>query len=161
MSYPYGPEPYPTWDELERWQERFRGALYSERERILRDMVEREREQVLSRPITINLSVDGRAMDDSEQLESIIEHAVMGATDYVDEPSSRKEGEAWGLAFAHALMEIGMEDTGMDRLFQDICNILEDGVVGKVNEEAREREKALWEEDRKRWESTKNQDVAE
>ena len=161
MSYPYGPEPYPTWDELERWQERFRDALYSERERLLRDMMEKERERILSRPITINLSVDGKAMEDSEQLESIIEHAIVGATGYTDEPSSRQEAEAWGLAFAHALMEVGIEDTGMDRLFQDLCNILEDKVVGKVNVEAREREKALWEEDRRRWESTKNQNEAQ
>lgn len=161
MSYPYGPEPYPTWDELERWQEQFRTALYSERERILRDMMERERERVLSRPITINLSVDGKAMEDPEQLESVIEHAIMGATDCVDEPSSRQESEAWGLAFAHALMEVGVEDMSMDRLFQDMCNILEDRVVGKVNDEAREREKALWEEDRRRWESQRSQNEAQ
>ena len=39
MSYPYGPEPYPTWDELERWHDDFRTALYAEHEHACETML--------------------------------------------------------------------------------------------------------------------------
>lgn len=161
MSYPYGPEPYPTWDELERWHDDFRTALYAEHEHACETMLERKREQARNRPLTVNITIDGQSDTDADTLADTIRQAILNTEDDDLYLTEQEEREAWGIAFAHAIGQTGIDSDDMNRLFQDLCNILEDRVVGKVNEEAREREKALWEEDRRRWESQRNRNEAD
>ena len=121
-------------------------------------MLERKREQARNRPLTVNITIDGQSGTDADTLADTIRQAILDTEDDDLYLSEQEEREAWGIAFARAIGQTGIDSDDMNRLFQDMCNILEDKVVGKVNEGAREREKALWEEDRRRWESTKNQD---
>lgn len=157
MSYPYGSEPYPTWDELERWHDDFRTALYAEHEHACETMLERKREQARNRPITVNITIDERSDTDADTLADTVRQAILDMEGDDLHLTEQEEREAWGIAFAHAIGQTGIDSDDMNRLFQDLCNILEDGVVGKVNEEARERERVLWEEDRRGWEGRKSQ----
>lgn len=138
MSYPYGPEPYPTWESLERWHDAFANALYAERGHARQTMLERRRERARNRPITINITVNGGT--DEETLDETVRRAVeeTQAGDECQELDEREEMDAWGLAFARALEQAGIDCTDADRLFRDLCNILEDKVIGGVNEKARE-----------------------
>lgn len=141
MSYPYGPELYPTWENLERWQDSFRTALYAEHEHARETMLERKREQARNRPLTINVTVNGDMDEDSihETVRQAIEETQYD--DEYQELNEREELDAWGLAFARALQQANIDCTDIDRLFQDLCNILEDKVIGEINEKAREQAK--------------------
>lgn len=140
MSYPYGPELYPTWENLERWQDSFRTALYAEHEHARETMLERKREQARNRTLTVNITVDGQSDTDTDTLADAIRQAILDVDDdlYLTE---QEEREAWGIAFAHAIGQTGVDSDDMSRLFQDMCNILEDKVIGEINEKAREQAK--------------------
>lgn len=140
MSYPYGPELYPTWENLERWQDAFRTALYAEHEHARETMLERKREQARNRPLTVNITIDGQSDTDTDTLADAIRQAILDMDDdlYLTE---QEEREAWGIAFAHAIGQTGVDSDDMSRLFQDMCNILEDKVIGEINEKAREQAK--------------------
>ena len=141
MSYPYGPESYPTWEMLERDRETFANTLHAEYERIQEDLLRRKREQARQRPI--NITIDAKLLDRARDAESLTD-AILEAIHEEDEfwLSETEEMEAWGLAFAHAVGQTGIDSDDMGRLFQDMCNILEDKVIGGINEKAREQAKA-------------------
>lgn len=146
MGYPYGPEPYPTWEQLERLRDEFGTALYAEHEHAREAMLERERERARNRPLTINVTVNGN-MDEGDIRETVRQAIEETQTDdEYQELGEREELDAWGLAFARALRQAGIDSTDVDRLFQDMCSILEDKVIGDINEKAREeaRENGLY-----------------
>lgn len=141
MSYPYGPEAYPTWETLEHDRDTFANILYSEHDRIQKEMERRKREQARQRPI--NITIDAKLLDRARDAESLTD-AILEAIHEEDEfwLSETEEMEAWGIAFAHAIGQTGIDSDDMGRLFQDMCNILEDKVIGGINEKAREQAKA-------------------
>ena len=132
MSYPYGPESYPTWERLEQNRDTFANILYSEHDRIQKKMEQRKREQARQRPI--NITIDAKLLDRARDAESLTD-AILEAIHEEDDIW------LWGIAFAHAIGQTGIDSDDMGRLFQDMCNILEDKVIGNINEKAREQAK--------------------
>lgn len=137
MGYPYGPEPYPTWEMLER-DATFRSTLYESHMRHVDSIMHDKAESFRSRPIAININaqVDDR---DGEWLDELLE-SLHSPSEEMLEPTDRENAEAWGLALADAVLASGIEGAGIDRLFDDLTAMVEDHVVGDINRRARESE---------------------
>ena len=142
MSYPYGPESYPTWETLERDRDGFATTLYTEHERIQETMLQQKREKAQQRPINIAITPDILNPENREYVETLTD-SILEAIHEEDEPylTETEEMEAWGLAFAHAVQQTGIDSEDIDRLFRDLNNILEDKVIGRLNEEERRKAK--------------------
>lgn len=123
MSYPYGPESYPTFEKLENAYnlEDLRHAFYYELHRRARAAkVEHDRRRLF-------VSLSGN-------LES---HGSIERGNYPEEPSA----EDYGAAFAAAL-EYTLDEEDIEFFFRDLFAILEDKIVS-----AGDKEESDWAED--------------
>ena len=112
MSYPYGPEPYPTFELVEREADTASAACWTEKARLDRLAERAERRSVL-------------------------------ATDEMRFAHSLSDCQRAGLALGFALDAAGVDDP--ERFLQDLFAVMEDGVVGGINAQARKREDELTE----------------
>lgn len=110
MSYPYGPEPYPTFGTVEGDVDAVSTACWTELNRLDRLAASAERRTAL-------------------------------ATDEMRFAHSLSEAQRAGLALGFALDAAGVDNP--ERFLQDLFAIMEDKVVGAINDRARENEERL------------------
>ena len=110
MSYPYGPEPYPTFGTVEGDVDAVSTACWTELNRLNRLAASAERRTAL-------------------------------ATDEMRFAHSLSEAQRAGLALGFALDATGIDEP--ERFLQDLFAIMEDKVVGGINDRARGNEERL------------------
>lgn len=110
MSYPHGPEPYPTFGMVENDVDAVSTACWTELNRLDRLAESAERRTAL-------------AMDEMRFAHSL------------------SEAQRAGLALGFALDAAGVDNP--ERFLQDLFAIMEDKVVGAINDRARENEERL------------------
>ena len=110
MSYPYGPEPYPTFGTVEGDVDAVSTACWTELNRLDRLAASAERRTAL-------------------------------ATDEMRFAHSLSEAQRAGLALGFALDAAGVDEP--ERFLQDLFAVMEDRVVGGINDRARGNEERL------------------
>lgn len=128
MSYPYGPEYYPTFEKLENkfMLESLKSVFYYELHRIKSEKVKEFEKN--------RLAFDINGTRDAGDYYGGVDRGI-----YPEEPTA----EDMGLAFGRAL-EYAMDgDDEMNRFFQDLFAILEDKTVSEADVE-----KGEWAEDK-------------
>lgn len=110
MSYPYGPEPYPTFGTVEGDVDAVSTACWTELNRLDRLAASAERRTAL-------------------------------ATDEMRFAHSLSEAQRAGLALGFALDAAGVDEP--ERFLQDLFAVMEDKVVGGINDRARGNEERL------------------
>ena len=110
MSYPYGPEPYPTFGTVEGDVDAVSTACWTELNRL-------------------------------DRLAESAERRTALATDEMRFAHSLSEAQRAGLALGFALDAAGVDNP--ERFLQDLFAIMEDKVVGAINDRARENEERL------------------
>lgn len=110
MSYPYGPEPYPTFGMVEDDVDAVSTAYWTELNRLDRLAASAERRTAL-------------------------------ATDEMRFAHSLSEAQRAGLALGFALDAAGVDEP--ERFLQDLFAVMEDRVVGEINDRARGNEERL------------------
>lgn len=110
MSYPYGPEPYPTFGTVEGDVDAVSTACWTELNRLNR-------------------------------LAESAERRTMLATDEMRFTHSLSEAQRAGLALGFALDAAGVDEP--ERFLQDLFAVMEDKVVGEINDRARGNEERL------------------
>lgn len=110
MSYPYGPEPYPTFGTVEGDVDAVSTACWTELNRLNR-------------------------------LAESAERRTMLATDEMRFTHSLSEAQRAGLALGFALDAAGVDEP--ERFLQDLFAVMEDKVVGGINDRARGNEERL------------------
>ena len=110
MSYPYGPEPYPTFGTVEGDVDAVSTACWTELNRLDRLAASAERRTAL-------------------------------ATDEMRVAHSLSEAQRAGLALGFALDAAGVDEP--ERFLQDLFAVMEDKVVGGINDRACGNEERL------------------
>ena len=110
MSYPYGPEPYPTFGTVEGDVDAVSPACWTELNRLDRLAASAERRTAL-------------------------------ATDEMRFAHSLSEAQRAGLALGFALDAADVDEP--ERFLQDLFAVMEDRVVGGINDRARGNEERL------------------
>lgn len=110
MSYPYGPEPYPTFGTVEGDVDAVSTVCWTELNRLDRLAASAERRTAL-------------------------------ATDEMRFAHSLSEAQRAGLALGFALDAAGVDEP--ERFLQDLFAVMEDKVVGGINDRARGNEERL------------------
>lgn len=110
MSYPHGPEPYPTFGMVENDVDAVSTACWTELNRL-------------------------------DRLAESAERRTALATDEMRFAHSLSEAQRAGLALGFALDAAGVDNP--ERFLQDLFAIMEDKVVGAINDRARENEERL------------------
>lgn len=110
MSYPHGPEPYPTFGAVEDDVDAVSTACWTELNRL-------------------------------DRLAESAERRTMLATDEMRFAHSLSEAQRAGLALGFALDAAGVDEP--ERFLQDLFAVMEDRVVGGINDRARGNEERL------------------
>ena len=110
MSYPHGPEPYPTFGMVENDVDAVSTACWTELNRL-------------------------------DRLAESAERRTALATDEMRFAHSLSEAQRAGLALGFALDAAGVDNP--ERFLQDLVALMEDKVVGAINDRARENEERL------------------
>lgn len=110
MSYPYGPEPYPTFGTVEGDVDAVSTACWTELNRL-------------------------------DRLAESAERRAMLATDEMRFAHSLSEAQRAGIALGFALDAAGIDEP--ERFLQDLFAVMEDKVVGGINDRARGNEERL------------------
>ncbi|PWG65577.1 hypothetical protein [Bifidobacterium callitrichidarum] len=144
MSYPWGEENYPTIEQLENEVSQFRESFYTNLRYLNTALEEECKTKAAKRPITINLTINGGQVKDHKKiLEDAYEDAAQLA--YEDtEPTLQQYCDNWGIAFARALADMGIDnpDVNLNRLFQDLFNVLEDKTISRMDKQMQEKAEA-------------------
>lgn len=142
MSYPYGPENYPTIEQLES-ASGFRDTFYTHLQRLEQELEKKHAQEAAKRPITINLTVNGTEQDPKELLRDAYNEAANLAYEN-SYPSEEERADIVGIAFVRALSDMGIDgpDSDLMRLFKDLFNILDDQVISKADKQMQQQ----WEE---------------
>ena len=121
MSYPYGPENYPTFEKLESDYnlDALRSAYYYDLHRMGKERVDKcAREK---------LHFEGEHGENEF-------YGSLYHSDNDGEPTV----EDRGIAFAHALEYVFGDESSLDRFFQDLFSMLEDKIVSRADAEENE-----------------------
>lgn len=110
MSYPHGPEPYPTFGMVENDVDAVSTACWTELNRL-------------------------------DRLAESAERRTALATDEMRFAHSLSEAQRAGLALGFALDAAGVDEP--ERFLQDLFAVMEDRVVGEINDRARGNEERL------------------
>ncbi|MBT1164629.1 hypothetical protein [Bifidobacterium felsineum] len=134
MSYPWGPENWPTFERVEPVADRLADAFWSEYHRLIETRENELERESRTRPITINLTVNGNM--DARQVKKAAREAALAA---VEETESLYLTESerialMGMAFTRALNSVGDLDADqMERFYQDLFDLMGFKIVSKAD----------------------------
>lgn len=133
MGYPWGPENWPTIERMEPAADELANDYYAILDTLTEQATRRKTEEARRRPIVINLT----PAEDTD-VEQAVEDAWGTAVELADEDVMPDTGETidlMGMAFARALAMQGLDDPDSDlrRFFQDLFDVLENGVIGRAD----------------------------
>lgn len=137
MGYPWGPENWPTIEQLEPCADTVETAFWAEYDRLVKQREHEHAQTRRNRPITINLTVNGDMS--VEQIQQITQEAALAALEETDEEdylTDEEQVDLLGIAFARALHSTGdlNLDPDMERCIQDLFSVLHFKVISKADD---------------------------